>query len=198
MTRNDYLKRLSGKLKRLPREDYEIAMEYFTEYFEEAGLENEQQAITDLGSPEDAADAIIRDLAYRQLDSVKKGFRRGISTVWIVILAIFASPIAVPVAIAVCAVLFALLAAIFSVLLSAAIVVLCAAGISVVAILAGIWISFQSPVNGITTLGAGLLGIGLSIVIAYAAVWICRKLILILIQLFKKLVKKGGTLHEEK
>ena len=67
MTRNDYLKRLSGKLKRLPREDYEIAMEYFTEYFEEAGPENEQQAITDLGSPEDAADAAVGDVACRQL-----------------------------------------------------------------------------------------------------------------------------------
>lgn len=200
MTRNEYLNRLSGRMRRFPKEDYDIAMEYFIEYFEEAGPENEQQAIADLGTPEDAADAIIRDLAYRQLDTPpeKQGIRRRISTVWIIILAIFASPIALPLAIVGCAMLFALLATIFSILVSAAVVVLCSAGVSVVTVFAGIWILFQSPFDGLTTLGAGLAGIGLSIVLSYAAVWLCRKLVLLLIRLFKKLVKKGGTLHEEK
>ena len=55
MTKTEYMKLLSKKLRRLPKEDYNRAVEYFEEYFAEAGPENEQQAIRDLGSPEEAA-----------------------------------------------------------------------------------------------------------------------------------------------
>ena len=64
MNRNEYMKRHGYRLRRLPKEDFDRAMEYFTEYFEEAGPENEQQAIEDLGAPEAAADQIVRDMAF--------------------------------------------------------------------------------------------------------------------------------------
>ncbi len=51
MNRNEYMQRLKDRLRRLPKEDYNKALSYFTEYFEEAGQENESQAIEDLGSP---------------------------------------------------------------------------------------------------------------------------------------------------
>lgn len=35
MTRDEYLKQLSKYLKKLPKADYDDAMEYFTEYFSE-------------------------------------------------------------------------------------------------------------------------------------------------------------------
>ena len=37
MTRTEYLNQLKHYLKRLPHTDYEEAMDYFKEYFEEAG-----------------------------------------------------------------------------------------------------------------------------------------------------------------
>lgn len=39
MTRNDYLQELDKHLKKLPQQDYREAMDYFTEYFDEAGPE---------------------------------------------------------------------------------------------------------------------------------------------------------------
>lgn len=45
MTRTEYLNQLKHYLKRLPHTDYEEAMDYFKEYFEEAGPENEAQVI---------------------------------------------------------------------------------------------------------------------------------------------------------
>ena len=36
MTRTEYLAELEKYLKKLPRKDYEEAMDYFTEYFDEA------------------------------------------------------------------------------------------------------------------------------------------------------------------
>ena len=43
MTRKEYMEQLRKYLKRLPKEDYENAIEYFSEYFDEAGPENEQE-----------------------------------------------------------------------------------------------------------------------------------------------------------
>ena len=42
---------LEKRLRILPKENFNEAMDYFTEYFEDAGPEREQQAIQDLGSP---------------------------------------------------------------------------------------------------------------------------------------------------
>ena len=52
MTRKEYMEQLRKYLKRLPKEDYENAIEYFSEYFDEAGPENEQQVMEELGEPE--------------------------------------------------------------------------------------------------------------------------------------------------
>mgnify|MGYP000420583034 CR=1 FL=1 len=58
MTKSEYMKKLSYSLRRLPKEDFNQAIDYFEEYFAEAGEENEQQAIEDLGSPEECGKRI--------------------------------------------------------------------------------------------------------------------------------------------
>ena len=45
MTRTEYIAKLTKYLRKLPQKDYEEALEYFMEYFEEAGPENEAQVI---------------------------------------------------------------------------------------------------------------------------------------------------------
>ena len=55
MTSGEYLKQLEKYLRKLPQSDYEDAMEYFTEYFADAGPENEQAVIKELGTPKQAA-----------------------------------------------------------------------------------------------------------------------------------------------
>ena len=45
MTRKEYMEQLKKYLKRLPKEDYDNAIEYFSEYFDEAGPENERAAL---------------------------------------------------------------------------------------------------------------------------------------------------------
>ena len=67
MTKKEYMKKLAYQLRRLPKEDFDKAMDYFEEYFEDAGIENEQKAIEDLGAPEEAASALILDLALFSL-----------------------------------------------------------------------------------------------------------------------------------
>ena len=44
MNKSEYMKILTHELRRLPKEDYYRAVDYFEEYFAEAGPENEDQA----------------------------------------------------------------------------------------------------------------------------------------------------------
>lgn len=60
MNRSEYLKELDKYLKKLPQSDYQNAMEYFTEYFDEAG---EERAMEELGTPREAAEDIFGNLS---------------------------------------------------------------------------------------------------------------------------------------
>lgn len=62
MTKSEYLAKLDKYLKKLPKEDYQEAMDYFREYFDEAGPENEEEVIAELGTPKEAAHDIISRL----------------------------------------------------------------------------------------------------------------------------------------
>ena len=88
MTKSEYMKKLSYSLRRLPKEDFNQAIDYFEEYFAEAGEENEQQAIEDLGSPEDAAKELIMNLAEKNMEQPPKTVKHSFKAVWIGILGI--------------------------------------------------------------------------------------------------------------
>ena len=44
MTKKEYMKKLAYQLRRLPKEDFDKAMDYFEEYFEDAGIEKWQKS----------------------------------------------------------------------------------------------------------------------------------------------------------
>lgn len=66
MNQSEYLNQLRKYLKKLPKPDYENAMEYFTEYFEEVG---EQRAMGELGTPKEAASDILDNLLNQNFKS---------------------------------------------------------------------------------------------------------------------------------
>lgn len=59
MNKKEFLNRLRSCLASLPREERDAAISYYEEFFEEAGEENEQSVINDLGSPEKVAQSIL-------------------------------------------------------------------------------------------------------------------------------------------
>ena len=71
MTRKEYMEQLKKYLKRLPKEDYDNAIEYFSEYFDEAGPENEQQVMEDLGEPKEAARELLLNLLQESVGDSK-------------------------------------------------------------------------------------------------------------------------------
>ena len=105
MTKTEYLNQLQKYLRRLPHEDYENTMEYFTEYFEEVGEDDIERAIAELGTPKEAASELIGQLLERQTDGEEDknmSLRRNLLLSG---LAILAAPIGIPLLIAAVAVL---------------------------------------------------------------------------------------------
>lgn len=61
MTKSEYLSALRGALVGMTSEERESAVKYYEEFFDEAGEENEQDVIADLGSPQKLAKSILND-----------------------------------------------------------------------------------------------------------------------------------------
>ena len=55
MNRREYLERLEQLLLVLPYEERKEALQYYSDYFDDAGMENEDKVIMELGSPEEVA-----------------------------------------------------------------------------------------------------------------------------------------------
>ena len=191
MTKTEYMKVLSKKLRRLPKEDYERAVEYFEEYFEDAGLENEQKAIEDLGTPEEAARELIMDLAEENADKPPKTVKRGMRAIWIGILGICAAPIALPLALVFIILIACAFLVVFCVLLCIVIAGVSVAAGGIISAIAGAAVLFQSFADGICNLGFGLGCFGAGLLFTYGSIllfgWTVRKLSVFLGQ-----ITKGG------
>ena len=184
MTREEYLRQLQHYLKRLPKEDYDSAMEYFTEYFEEAGPEGEQAVIAELGTPKQAASELLRNLLNEQI--VQPRERRSVGAVlMIALLAICAAPIALPLAIAATAILFALVLVIASAVLCVLLLGVCGILVSGKLILIGLASAGSSVPGMCMLLGLGLLGIGLGILLSMVLIALCRMIGLLLLRLIQ-------------
>lgn len=169
MTKSEYLAKLDKYLKKLPKEDYLEAMDYFREYFDEAGPENEEEVIAELGAPKDAAHDIISRLLDEKIVEDEKSPKNRAVIIWIAILAILASPVALPLILALLMVIIAILAigiAIIAMVLALGVALLT----SGVYMLVDSW-SYLSIAPSTTALGVGLglLSLGLALLALLAA-----------------------------
>lgn len=198
MTKKEYMKKLAYQLRRLPKKDYDKAMDYFEEYFEDAGTEHEQKAIQDLRTPEEAASALILDLAQENAAKPPKTMKRRFSALWIAVLALFAAPIALPLALGILAVIGAVILGILAVVGGILISALAAVAGSILGIIGGIAIIPQTFGGGLITIGFSLMMIGCGILVTYFTILLARWLIVKLAGLLGRLVRRGGRRHEEK
>ena len=202
MTSQEYLNQLQKYLKKLPQSDYEDAMEYFTEYFADAGPENEQAVIEELGTPKLAAAELMMNLLDKKMDehaAMEQEEKRkptkkttGASIIWIAVLALFAAPIGAPVLISVILVLLcvALCVALFdmSIFLAAAVGV--AVGIKL--LLRGI-LAVTVSFGGFSLItGMGILLIGISILCIVFGVYLAKWMGWLFVWCARRITRKGG------
>lgn len=224
MNRETYLKELRKYLKRLPKDDYENAMEYFTEYFDDAG--NDEEAIRELGSPREAASDLLAALlnqktgdasssTFSDASDARADGRRGrrfragdpvpeakeksspLSILLIACLAICAAPIAAPLALAA-----------FVLLMCGVVVVLCAVLcifiFSVCFVIAGAYslvqgfaVASASVPAFLIISGSSLLVIGLGVLLFVAGIFFCKWLVIRLAKLIQRMLEKRRVKKDE-
>ena len=146
MNKGDYLSELHKYLKDMPVEERDNAMRFYMEYFDDAGAENEEGVMQQLGTPKQLAEQIMGDAGEpTKLDEVIEQVREKKKRMsgWNWALVILASPLLIALA----GVAFGLLAAVAGVMFAFLVVVLSVvivpALICVALIPAGIWMAFM-------------------------------------------------------
>lgn len=190
MTKEAYLTQLKKYLKRLPKEDYNNAMDYFTEYFEDAGPEGEAALMQELGTPKEAA--------YDILDNLITEKRNDPGTpVWkillLTLLVICAAPLGGSLALAVLAVLLAcvvvIVVGILCILTFGAMFVIIGGKLFIRGAIA-----ITASLSGASLIsGAGLFSIGIGILAVVAVVCFCKWIILGLAHLIQNMSRKRSV-----
>ena len=164
MNRMGFLRQLEELLRDIPDNERREAMEYYRNYFDDAGPENEAKIIEELGSPRKVAESIKKDLfgdTYKSEDFVKPqpntGGDKTARNVLIAVLLV----ITFPLWIAVLAAVFGLLMGAVGCLFGLAVCIVVFVGIFFVAgfILAGAGI--VKVFTGFPAVGLVLAGVGL-------------------------------------
>lgn len=178
MNRNEFIEALRRELRNLPQDEIDAAVEYYEEYFDEAGPDREQEVLEGLDSPKKIAGQIKSEYAVRRLDEESGSTaRKGLSAVWWVIIGICSAPLSIPaaialVALAVCgfAVALAVVVSVFAAVIG---VLVAALGMLVLGIIA-------IPVTlsvAVMLIGGGLLSLALFAAIGVLAVIGLRKIV---------------------
>lgn len=201
MDKREYLAQLASHLKDLANDEFEDAMHYVEEYFDEAGIDNEQRVIDELGSPakyaaQIKASSTIKENIREPRRAVKPS--SGIKTVWYIIAGICALPIALPLLAVVVALIFAFLAIVFAIIVTI-IAITFAAYVSAIPLFISSFPLFAVSVpSGFMALGASIVLLGIAIFVTSIVIMIFSHFIPWVIKVLSNLFNslKGGRRYE--
>lgn len=189
--KKNYIRALEKRLSRLPEKERYDAIEHFTEYLNDMEIENESDIILELGTPGEAAGDILAGFLEQNMKNPEPKKKSNIGIIGIVILAICAAPIALPVVMAVAITGVAVVASAFG---------FCIAGAAIgIKLLMRGAISFGVSVpGGILIVGIALFVIGISILLFVFAVLLCRWLSLGISNIANSIGKKHRASKKQK
>ena len=168
MNKEGFLKELDQRLKYIPKEDREDAIEYYTELISDMELDEAQDVTERLGSPKECAKKILDECTQKHVDEYEenKTIKGHATVVWLTIIGILSLPVSLPLAIAVIAIAIALVVVAAALIISfaaAAIALVISGLVSLVAMWAAPGFSQKLVIlgMGLTALAFGtLLGFG--------------------------------------
>ena len=195
-----YIQDLASYLTNLPQEDREDALFYYEQYIYEGKL-TDGQAVSEFGTPKQLARRLVADYYMGDAPQLPEEKAQSPFTLArVVILALFASPILIPVMIAALAVIFSLMIAFASLVLAVFGVILGFLVAAIVSVIGGVIIISQSILGGLFYVTFGLALIGLVILgwpLAFLMVrWLKTIFMWMIKWVGKQTVGKKGVRHE--
>lgn len=170
-----YLNELKKHLRKLPKKEYEDAIEYFREYLDEMSDDiTKEELIKELGTPKEAAREIIANVLDKKVNEEHHDKKRRSNTLWIACLAILLSPITAPL-------LIVFIVLLFCIILVIAIALFCIFLFGICGLFVGGKLLFNSLLsipyafaNSLVIAGIGLMGIGACILLCILSIYIFR------------------------
>lgn len=210
MTKSEFLNQLASQLSDISPEEREEALSYYREYIEDAGLENEEALLQELGSPAKVAADIKKDIYQRTSYSsdiqpnavIRHGETytdnnnthqehtknsNNTNLILILILAVLLSPFWVPLVITVASLIFSVLVTILAIGFGIGVSGIALLIVGIVLFALGIYNLFLSPFIGILLIGISMLIFSLGILFTLFTGWICLKV-------FPWIIKQLSTL----
>lgn len=175
MNKNVFIQELRSKLKRLPKEEMDNALGYYIEYFEDAGIDNEQDVLKELDPPSNIASQILSDYAFKDNEITVKKSKKGISSIRFVILAILAAPLALPLALTLIILVFTMVLVVGSLVFTFVIMTIALIGSGLFVSFAGAAVMTKSFATSIMFIGIGLTCAGLGLLIGLLVVRLAPK-----------------------
>lgn len=206
MTKKEYIYHLKNRLRNLPMDEVDSAVDYVSELFDEAGEENAEQVARDLGSPAKFAAQIRAEYAINQhclpeetttVYHEKPKRSNGWKTLALILLGIAALPVGLPLVLVLAVFVFVAIVVGFCLLFALGCVLL-AGFLSVCALIyTGFRVMSVSIASGLMSIGLGLIGISGVVLVATAAIYLFIKLKPIVINGFANLYNrlKGDKDH---
>ncbi|MCL1878329.1 MAG: DUF1700 domain-containing protein [Defluviitaleaceae bacterium] len=181
MNKAEYLQKLEQKLRVLPEDERRDALNYHDEYISDAGDEN--TAISQLGTPGEVAAIILAQSvsgeknpqSAQNPDGPKESAFSGMKTAMIVILSLFALPLAFPVVITVASIGFALVITLATLVFTFAVTGAALLFAGAAGILFFPFLLFQNFGHAMFLLGNGLISVGLGILLIKLTVVVMRR-----------------------
>lgn len=194
MDKAGYLKSLRSRLHRLPVHEIDAALIYYEEYFDEAGEENEQQVIQQLGPPSQVAAQILADLAIKDLDATPTSTKKNMSAMWLIILAILSAPLSLPLLAVAIALIFSAGAVVFSFVIA---IVATVGGVlfgGLVSLVSGFFILTDHWPTALLFIGIGLAITGFGVLIFSPTIRLIKRIGLVCVEglarLFQRITRK--------
>ena len=200
MSKEEYLNQLHKYLRKLPRQDYEDAMEYFTEYFQETDEEGAAELMKELGTPKEAARELMANLLDKKIEEHQKyetdGQTRaekkgsGKHVIWIALLVLFAAPVGAPLLVALAAVVLSLVVCMLAILLCVVLLAACLVIIGGKIIARGI-LAVPISMSGFAMLtGSGLLAMGAGILGVLLCIYLCKWSSMLIAKLVRRITNR--------
>lgn len=190
MSREEFLRRLEQLLSDIPEGERNDAVEYYRNYFEDAGPENEKKIIEELGSPEKVAASIKKDLFGEDMDDIDREAARKKEHAMFekqkkenrnlrIILILVGAVLTFPIWITVLALIFALLVALAACVFALAVALISVEAAFLVSGFVLIGIGIAQMFTGILSIGfllvsAGMICLALGVVGLLAVVAVIR------------------------
>jgi len=202
VTKAEYLEKLNQKLRVLPKSERCDALEYYDGCISDS--ESEEEAIMQLGTPGEVAANILAHYVERGNSSARMPHTisdertpgatgsSGMKTALVIILALFALPVGLPIVIAIAAVAFTLFVALCAIVFAVAVAGISLLVTGIVALLAFPRVIFQSLGLAVSLFGIGLMSLGLGILLIKSTTILMRGFPKISRFVSKKIIRRSS------